>query len=92
MSIKYEYETVIRTITEKRVAKQTLVCDVCGKELNLPTPHWHITIHNEDDWSYDGDKAFDVCSAECLRRKFEEYIKASNDDNNTEWIEIEHVC
>jgi len=57
MSVKKEYETVTRTITENVLVSETIICD--------------------------------VCSGECLRKKFDEYIEESGNGANTMCFEAE---
>ena len=82
MSIKREYETKTHTVTEKVLVKETRYCDVCGKEIGKHKSYWHISTH--EDWgndTIDSFEYFDICSENCMREKFEEYLKDSNDCN-----------
>lgn len=79
MSIKKEYETKTHTVTEKVLVKQTRYCDVCDKEIKNNKSYWHLTTH--EDWgndSIDSYEYFDICSENCMREKFEEYLKDSS--------------
>ena len=80
MSVKKEYETKTHTVTEKVLVKETRYCDVCGKEIENKKSYWQITTH--EDWgndSIDSYEYFDACSENCMRNKFEEYLKNSDD-------------
>lgn len=90
MSVKRKYEEKTYTKTEKVMTSEKRYCDICEKEIT--DHHWRIqTWHN--DWGNDSCESFetfDICSVDCLREALENYIKESNDDGNTQHIEIEH--
>lgn len=77
MSVKKEYETKTHMVTEKILLKETRYCDICGKEIKDDKSYWKLTTYHTD-WgndNIDSYEYFDVCSEECLRQKFDEYIK-----------------
>lgn len=91
MSIKKEYEVKTHTVTERVCVKETTCCDVCEREIETNTGYWTlVTGHN--DWgndSYESIENFDICSEDCLRKKFDEYVLHSMRTNhNTEYFEI----
>ena len=89
MSVKKEYETKTHTVTEKVLVKETRYCDVCNKEIK--GSYWQLTTHH-NDWGNDSIESyeyFDVCSKECMREKFEEYLEDSDNDYNTMCFDIE---
>lgn len=88
MSIKKEFEE--RTVTQKVCVKKTTICDVCGKEI---TGEYYNVMKSHDDWGRDSVESIeyqDACSVECLQKLFDEYIKRSWNDHNSQQIEIEH--
>lgn len=92
MSIKRKYETKTHTITENVIVEEWHVCDVCRKKIETNS-YWELTTHH-NDWGNDSNESyeyFDVCSKECLRKKFEEYIEQSDNDYNTMFFEVERV-
>lgn len=92
MSIKRKYETKTHTITENVIVEEWHICDVCQKKIETNS-YWELTTHH-NDWgndSYESYEYFDVCSKECLRKKFEEYIEQSDNDINTMFFEVERV-
>lgn len=79
MSVKKEYETKTHIITEKVLVKETTYCDVCKREITANS-FWKLTTHH-NDWGNDSIESyeyFDICSADCLREKFNEYVKDSD--------------
>jgi hypothetical protein len=92
MSIKREYEVKTHTVTEKVCVKETMHCDVCGNEMNKNKRHWELTTGHHD-WGNDSVESiedFDICSEECLRKKFDEYVKESGaSDYNTMYFKVE---
>jgi hypothetical protein len=91
VSVKKEYETRTHTVTEEVLVKETMYCDVCGKEIEAKNPYWNLTTHHHD-WgndSIDSYEYFDICSADCLRKKFDEYLKNSGTGNNTMCFDVE---
>lgn len=95
MSVKKEYETKTHTVTEKVLVKETRYCDVCGKEIEPNKSYWELTTHH-NDWGNDSIESyehFDVCSSECLRKKFDEYVEDSGDDRypNTMCFDVERT-
>lgn len=92
MSVKKEYETKTHTVTEKVLVKETRYCDVCKKEITAKS-YWELTTHH-NDWGNDSIESyerFDVCSKDCMRKKFEEYLEDSDTDYNTMFFEAERV-
>ena len=90
MSIKTEYDVKTHTVTEKVLVSEKRYCDVCKKEIT--DHHWRLSTHHSD-WgndSCDSFETFDICSPDCLREKFEEYVYESNTDMNTMEFEVEH--
>ena len=90
MSVKREYETKTYTKTERVMTSEKRYCDICGREIT--DHHWHI-LTGHHDWgndSCDSIETFDVCSEYCLYELFDNYTKESNNDMNTQYIEIEH--
>ncbi|MBU3186520.1 hypothetical protein [Clostridium estertheticum] len=81
---KYDKEEV--TCFKEILVETT--CDLCKQE--IPTDSYYyevITGHN--DWghdSVDSIEKFDICSDECLKKKFNEYLEESS---KTKYIEIE---
>lgn len=94
MSVEKEYEVKTRTITEKVCVKETMYCDVCNDIINDNKSYWELTTGHHD-WgneSCDSIKHFDICSEDCLRKKFDEYAKESRDSwYNTMYLKVEHV-
>ena len=92
MSIKRKYETKTHTITENVIVEEWHVCDVCRKKIETNS-YWELTTHHNDcgNDSNESYEYFDVCSKECLRKKFEEYIEQSDNDYNTMFFEVERV-
>ena len=93
MSVKKDYETKIHTVTEKVLVKETRYCDICKKEIESNKSYWKLTTHH-NDWgndSIDSYEYFDVCSKECMRNKFEEYLEDSGDErySNTMCFDVE---
>lgn len=91
MSIKKEYEVKTHTVTERVCVKQTIHCDVCDGVIDDNAAYWELTTGHHD-WgndSIESIKDFDICSEECLRKKFDEYVKKSGkDDYNTMYFEV----
>jgi hypothetical protein len=92
MSVKKEYEIKTHTVTEEVLIKETRYCDVCQKEIKTHS-YWELTTHH-NDWGNDSCESyeyFDVCSKECLRQKFDEYVKKSDNKHNSEFFEVERI-
>ena len=92
MSIKREYETKTHTVTEKVLVKETRFCDICGNEIKGGS-YWNVATHH-NDWgndSCDSYEQFDICSKECLRKEFEEYLEDSDNEDNTMCFEVERT-
>ena len=93
MSVKKEYKTKTHMVTEKVLVKETIYCDVCGKEIKTHESYWSLTTHH-NDWgndSCDSYEYYDVCSKECMRKKFEEYLKDSDNKHNTMCFDVERI-
>jgi hypothetical protein len=98
MSVKKEYETKTHMVTEQVLIKETRCCDVCGKEIksenSFKKPYWSLTTHH-NDWGNDSIESYeyyDVCSKDCLKQKFDEYVEDSNewcDGHNTMCFDVE---
>ena len=92
MSIKREYEVKTHTVTERVCIKETTYCDICNSVIDDDNAYWEL-ITGHHDWgndSVDSIKQFDICSETCLRKKFDEYVKESGeDDYNTMYFEVE---
>lgn len=91
MSIKREYEVRTHTVTEKVCVKETRHCDICNGVINKG--YWKLTTGHYD-WgndSIDSIEDFDVCSGDCLREKFDEYVSESWDDYNTMYFKVERT-
>ena len=87
------YETKEHVITEQVLVRSAIICDVCKKEIQSDAGYWEVTTHH-NDWgndSIDSYEAFDICSVECLKSKFDEYCDNSNSQYNTWQIEVEHT-
>ena len=95
-----EIKETKQIIAETVVAKITK-CDICGKIIcdsryekmfGKVQDHYLLTTgHN--DWgndSCDSIKEFDICSKECLQKKFEEYVKESSGNRGSEYFEVSH--
>jgi hypothetical protein len=50
----------------------------------------HIIMIGGND-SIESYEHFDVCSKDCMRKKFEEYLEGSDTDYNTMFFEAERV-
>ena len=90
----------------KQVIAETVVakikkCDICGKIIwdsrnegygvKFQDRYYLTTGH--EDWgndSCDSMKTFDICSKECLMKKFDEYIEKTCGKSNTEYFEVNH--
>jgi hypothetical protein len=89
--VKRDYKVKQHTVTEKVCVKETLVCDICRKEIPYKKGYWHlVTQHN--DWgndSVDSVESFDICSKDCMDKKYNEYMNDSGkDDYNTMEFEM----
>lgn len=96
----------IKEVKEVTEIKETVVarvrkCDVCGKVIRdsrdkiktgKRTDYWKLTTgHN--DWgndSIESIESFDICSPKCLQKKFDEYIKDSDNECNSWYFEVSH--
>ncbi len=93
--INEQFEYKEHVVTENVKVGETMVCDVCGKEIPHRTGYWRLTTHH-NDWgndSIDSYENMDICSPECLRKKFDEYIIESTEkgyEYNTKCFEAEH--
>ena len=88
--VKRTYETKTYTKTENVMTSEKRYCDICGREIT--GHHWRIRTGHYD-WgndSCDSIEYFDVCSVDCFRAVFEDYVKKSNNNMNTEYFEVEH--
>lgn len=91
-----------QVVAETVVAKITK-CDVCGKII-CDSRHVHDILRDKvqdhyelsewhNDWgndSVDSIETFDICSKECLRKKFEAYVEESSGGQNTMHFEVDH--
>ena len=90
--IKEKYETKEHVVVDKVLVEKKLICDICGKEITNGSGYWDVTTHHHD-WGNDSVESFecfDVCSIDCLKNKFDEYCKCSNNEYNTMEFEVEH--
>lgn len=91
MSIKKEYEVKTHTVTERVCTKSTVYCDICDSVIDEYNGYWELTTGHHD-WgndSCDSIEHFDICSEDCLRKKFDEYVRESGkDDWNTMYFEV----
>lgn len=89
---KYEERTITRT--ERVLVRSELLCGMCRKKIGRCNGYWKAHAWH-DDWGNDSIEShehFDVCSTECLIKKFEEYCTdSSQSDYNTWQIEVEHT-
>lgn len=96
-----EIKETKQIIAETVIAKITK-CDICGKiicdsrysrhSIKIQDHYRLMTGHH--DWGNDSCESietFDICSKECLQKKFDEYIQESSGDTNTEYFEVDHV-
>lgn len=94
MSIVNHYETITQEVTGQVCIGETTYCDICKKEIDTKSGYWEV-ITGHHDWgddSWESIQQFDVCSANCLIDKFNEYIKVSEKNNfNTQYFEVERV-
>lgn len=93
MTVNRKYEVKTHTVTEKVCVEEQRVCDICGVEMELKSRHWVLTT-SHSDWgndSIDSYEHFDVCSEDCLRKKFDEYVKESNNPHNTMRFAVERT-
>lgn len=91
--IKKKYEVKEHVVTERVLVEEKMFCDICSKEIPKESEYWRVSTHHSD-WggdSYESFEKFDVCSAECLMTKFNEYAKESSEPYNTMEIEVEHT-
>lgn len=95
MSVNRDYEIKTHTVTERVLVKETRYCDVCKNEIAKEKEYWELTTHH-NDWGNDSAGSyehFDVCSKDCMRKKFEEYLEESGDErySNSKCFEVERV-
>ena len=94
MSIKKEYEVKTHTVTERVCVKATMHCDVCTGVIDDNGAYWELTT-GHCDWGHDSVDSiehFDICSAPCLREKFDRYVGESGSSEwNTMYFEVERV-
>ena len=94
MGVKKEYEVKTHIVTEKVCVSEITYCDVCKRNINTNKGYWELTTGHHD-WgndSVDSIEHFDICSEICLRKKFDEYIKESGEDDwNTMYFEVERA-
>lgn len=88
--VKTEYKTVMKEVVE--VESEKRFCDICGAEI---TSGEYFAAHiGHHDWpegfKFDMATTYDICSPECLHKKFDEYLKIHH-HNRTEYISVEHV-
>lgn len=77
MSRKYIDTEVVKTIR----TPDKIICDVCGKEIvtreKPKSEYWELGTQHHD-WDSDSCESYehyDLCSVECVRKKFEDYLK-----------------
>ena len=94
MSVKKEYEVITHTVTEEVCIKETMHCDVCNVVIDTNKGCWELTTGHYD-WgndSIDSIEYLDICSEDCLREKFDEYIKESGKNSwNTMYFKVERA-
>lgn len=99
---RYEKDTF--TITEERNAVELVYCDVCKRLIykkdlrpnaeNKKTVHYWGLSTSHNDWgndSVDSFEYFTLCSPDCAKVKFVEYIDGSNSPHNTMRFDIQHM-
>ena len=91
MGVKKEYEVKTHTVTERVCISKITYCDICKKDIDTDKGYWELTTGHHD-WgndSVDSIEYFDICSEDCLRKKFDEYItKSGRNDWNTMYFEV----
>ena len=85
-----------RQVVQKVLVCTEVFCDICRNKIGRNKGYWRCHTYH-DDWGNDSVESheyFDICSIECLTKKFEEYcVMSSKSDYNTLQIEIEHtIC
>lgn len=94
MTIEKEYEIKARITTEKICVKETMYCDVCDNIIDKNQGHWKL-IMGSYDWDTDQRAAgeeFDICTEDCLRKKFDEYVEESGRNSwNSKYFDAERV-
>jgi hypothetical protein len=89
--VKKDYEIKTHTVTEKVCIKQTRFCDICNKEIPSKKGYWRLTTQHHD-WGNDSVESieiFDICSKKCMDKKYDEYMKKSNEtEYNTREFEV----
>lgn len=90
---KFEYETRERTVKETFVKVNYIICDVCGKRLDVGESYLDVTTGHHD-WGNDSCDSIDrrqICG-DCLDKVIEEYKEHALNSGryNTNYIEIEH--
>lgn len=93
--VKKEFEIKTHTVTDKVCTKETLICDICDKEIPYRCGYWHLVTQHHD-WgndSIESIESFDVCSKDCMNEKYNEYMNDSGEsDYNTMEFEISREC
>lgn len=73
--IKDNYEVKEHIVVDKVLVSRQMFCDVCEKEITKGVGYYEVTTHH-NDWGNDSIDSYDysdVCSVECLKKKFDEY-------------------
>lgn len=85
---KHEFKKYIKK--ERVLVSEKRYCDVCKNEIT--GPYWSVTTGHYD-WGSESCESrvhSDVCSRQCLNTELNKYIGRSDDDCNTEYLEVDH--
>lgn len=83
-----EYEEKAVPVIKSVLVKIT--CDICDKEISEEDNYYEV-VTSHSDWGNDSHESleeFDICSEECLKKQFDEYLDFKS---NTKNIKIEKV-
>lgn len=90
-----------KQVVAETVVAEIIKCDICGKIIcdsryekmfGKIQDHYLLTTGHHD-WGNDSCESietFDICSKECLRKKFEAYVEESSGGQNTMHFEVDH--
>lgn len=83
---------VDKEIKETKRILTKVTCDVCNREIEPSSPFYDVTTHHYewDNDSIESFKHYQICSDECLKVKFKEYLCL---DIDSKYVEIsKEVC
>ena len=85
---------IIKEVTVEQEVIETLICDVCQKDIKENQSDIYFTVHTyHKRWgndSWESSKHFDLCSRQCLDKHYKEFFDGTAYSDSYD-IEVERT-